>query len=870
MRIFAYRMKTVALFGALAASAASASTEDNSGQVNFSGATLFFNFFDSPASTNDYIDADKNGVAGVFGNGVQQLAVSITSCPIPARYWYFQYRSVGSVNGFAEFVDWQLLGTFRDTVPSEAGILNRTEWAVGGNKVQIPNCSECPDLQTGTPLCPESIDGSLLDVRSVWAVRQGSVSTSAWDRNPSEPGYGWNPIFSNTGWDPKLESLERDTGNGTVALNTNFASPDENTIFDYNVAWGPIVYIANRGAGIRDIAITDAKHVFVSGRRISGENLVGVTRSSGSGTHNGIMNTTGIDPAWGRGDNLGNEFVDINIAKLGFNHQPTNCEGSSLVEEAVKNRRLALGYTGLAGGSRAAADALAGRYEIVNVVFDDRGGALPVRPTIDAVLDNCNPDSGYQLGGEVSFVMRGLVDDFDPNSPTFIENRAAAAYLRNIVESIGAFDDPNNIDPNQVNNMPGELLSLTFFLVPGVDCLPLATDPSNFQANANFNSVLQEFVRDNNGLGIGGDTPAYGSINVAGLVPDRRADAAGYSDGSTNGNYYNYHVDPMTPSGGSFVRNTTLNSRNQLAGDFNNDGARDIDDIDGLLAAVDDPRSWAIANSTPANPVVPEIIGDYDGDGNLDTEDVRYHADGLALVNVPGPTAGQLDRRAGFERVDTQSLAQFGNRNYFGTTLATGKPYEAGDSRGDVAGSTAGPAPGAQPLGADGVVDCEDIDYVYANFGDWSDLDQAVFMDLSCDMNGDLLVDAADIAELLEDILGTTLGDVNLDGDVDGDDLAIAQANFGQTGVGYCGGDVDGDGDVDNDDLAIISPGCPSPGCEDGDLDGDCVVGLADLSALLTNYGLSGQGLVGDTDNDGTVGLADLSALLTQYGTDCN
>lgn len=66
------------------------------------------------------------------------------------------------------------------------------------------------------------------------------------------------------------------------------------------------------------------------------------------------------------------------------------------------------------------------------------------------------------------------------------------------------------------------------------------------------------------------------------------------------------------------------------------------------------------------------------------------------------------------------------------------------------------------------------------------------------------------------------------------------------------------------------APGCPNPGCEDGDLDGDCIVGLSDLSALLTNFGLTGAGLAGDTDGDGDVDLADLSALLSQFGNNCN
>ncbi|MEP0847384.1 MAG: hypothetical protein HRF50_11285 [Phycisphaerae bacterium] len=55
------------------------------------------------------------------------------------------------------------------------------------------------------------------------------------------------------------------------------------------------------------------------------------------------------------------------------------------------------------------------------------------------------------------------------------------------------------------------------------------------------------------------------------------------------------------------------------------------------------------------------------------------------------------------------------------------------------------------------------------------------------------------------------------------------------------------------------------------DLDGDGDVDLADLSALLTNYGMPGGASFedGDLDADGDVDIADLSALLTAFGTMC-
>lgn len=59
--------------------------------------------------------------------------------------------------------------------------------------------------------------------------------------------------------------------------------------------------------------------------------------------------------------------------------------------------------------------------------------------------------------------------------------------------------------------------------------------------------------------------------------------------------------------------------------------------------------------------------------------------------------------------------------------------------------------------------------------------------------------------------------------------------------------------------------------CPWGDLSGDGLVGLDDLSMLLSNFGTSSveSPLTGDFDGDGAVGLSDLSLLLSNFGTRC-
>lgn len=64
----------------------------------------------------------------------------------------------------------------------------------------------------------------------------------------------------------------------------------------------------------------------------------------------------------------------------------------------------------------------------------------------------------------------------------------------------------------------------------------------------------------------------------------------------------------------------------------------------------------------------------------------------------------------------------------------------------------------------------------------------------------------------------------------------------------------------------LVPCGCP------GDLDGDGVVGLADLTILLANFGTPGGANPGDgdLDGDGDVDLTDLTLFLAAFGNACS
>ena len=115
-------------------------------------------------------------------------------------------------------------------------------------------------------------------------------------------------------------------------------------------------------------------------------------------------------------------------------------------------------------------------------------------------------------------------------------------------------------------------------------------------------------------------------------------------------------------------------------------------------------------------------------------------------------------------------------------------------------------------LNGDDVVDAADIDLLF---------DHIAGSVAAGDVNSDGAVDAGDVDFLIRGILETEYGDFDLDGRIDNTDLTALGANMGSLGVGWADGDVNGDGAVDNTDLTVLAtyfdvidgdPSTPEPG----------------------------------------------------------
>jgi hypothetical protein len=105
-------------------------------------------------------------------------------------------------------------------------------------------------------------------------------------------------------------------------------------------------------------------------------------------------------------------------------------------------------------------------------------------------------------------------------------------------------------------------------------------------------------------------------------------------------------------------------------------------------------------------------------------------------------------------------------------------------------------------------------------------------------------------------------GDVNVDGKVDGKDLAVLRSNMGKTGAGWAGGDLDQDGEVTFADFQVLERNFGRTGESlAGDLDGNGVVNTEDFKTLSANFGKYGGYTQGDLSLDGKIDFTDFQIL---------
>jgi len=110
------------------------------------------------------------------------------------------------------------------------------------------------------------------------------------------------------------------------------------------------------------------------------------------------------------------------------------------------------------------------------------------------------------------------------------------------------------------------------------------------------------------------------------------------------------------------------------------------------------------------------------------------------------------------------------------------------------------PQPAARgDFDGDGSIDIADVNAIYAVLGTNVPPTDAKF-----DLTNDGKVDIADARELVEDVIGTSMADTNLDHTVDILDLGNMANEYDQSGA-FGDGDTDGSGVIDILDLGHLA-----------------------------------------------------------------
>ena len=798
------------------------------------------------------------------------------------------------------------------------------------------------------------IDIGPTDVPIRWVVRTNVPAGNPTDPTalPATAGYGQNPRPSRLADGTPVNfgfQLAAIAPGSPANLPGDPGFPNEFSVFETDFAYTSVSYFTNLGTGLRETTYTTLRHLFTTGRTDCGENLMACTRDTGSGTHNAVINSICIDPSFGVGEAIGFQSSSTQEQQAGPFFVPGNKSGSSGLDVTVQNTRLGISYSGseraFSPTSGTAGIVGQGRVEALGVLNDmpigggnfANRGTVFARPTINNILGFATIDftapfvhvplanryNGYNIGGPGVMTHFGdprsslNLDEFglpvvghDPaNTNPAMRNVQAAAYLNNITRSRDAFagfpaGSATNFSPGQFlastlfiagsrayeqgPNQPCEMVAAgTGSVVPINDALVAAT------AGANANRFLSNTF---GAITLNGRTTTRFTLPVA---TDRYSDTRG-----TGASLVFVRQDGTTVGYG----NTDIRSRNRIAGDFNGDGLRNLNDSTEMLRAWWDrtnrPADTASFNNAaatnwvapigtgaiagaPGSDAIIELLGDFNADGNFgriwndasgmfmnDTTDVRYWADGLAL----DPVTGKLNRCEGFRLVDVASLAVTGNGNFFGTTKSTAAAYAAGDSVADVAGDDNGATfavernftPGYRPIGFDGVINATDIDYVFAQFARNPNVTDGELNWSFSTLNpvGDQQIVEAKAEALLEsqyavnaqgEIVGNLSADINGDLKIDINDVTKIITILG--GAGLC--DINLDGTINDADRAIIAGNIGTAGgWARGDVNGDLQVTQADLDVCFA----APVCCLGDSDSSGSVNFGDITSTLANLG----
>lgn len=830
-------------------------------------------------------------------------------------YWY---RESGSIQGILDLVDSNGLRSANPTpiAPGDpAG--NLFLWANGSRFNSVASgysdapTNTIPNTIAGTPntgrlngrnytvgvgSVPEVNQNGQQLVRIAWSdvrFEQGfAVSgASSFSATPTTTGYG---LGRGSIGGTNYQALRNSAAivGGTDASTTRLRNEA--------IAVVPFNLVANPGTGLAELDKEQAAWMQMVGRLPNGANFNSTTREIGSGTRNQGALNLGVDPSWAGGerdrrataeynsfDNDGNAIIvrvgdeanpvlsltgstvqDINENRIGPSVRFSDkISGSSGVRATVTVSRMGMGIlsagdsaTNTATGGTALANVAsttAVPMRALRIDWDNDGTKTGTQARAANVIDGsyemwsssqaitvapyANPTAN-DTGGNAYKPINGDLNDQSPGDPTSnAQEGIHRKFLNNITQPISSYNTTSF-----TSITPADFILTSSFIPPQIMAKTKVFDGGAYSdrtRSMDEEALYQQSVVNGSGV-----------LNIATNWADPGTMNGGIGTGAVK-----YRIFASANNASNAVANRTIdvNARTNLAGDFNGDEVRDVQDVSAMALAYASPSRFlttpasgdvdgfnyngAAVNSTSAGTNASSadgliVLSDFNSNGNvavdanngsfatstIERSDVRYFLYGATVdtsaydVGADAAAKAKNRRENGVRFGELKKNAAIGSFNssmdgFVGVVNNpnTGTFYTQGEvdnlkfNKFDVNGDNV-------VTRADAKLVDRNIGKNYTNLSDvLSTNDDLVAAEFQDDLTITHVLDGGTSDfKMIRDALGTASlldGDATIDGVVDVRDLLNMANNWLGPADQWSDGDFDFNGFVDKADLTLMA-----------------------------------------------------------------
>jgi hypothetical protein len=605
---------------------------------------------EDPASS-DQLLYEFSETGSVFGladltnsNGLSVALNPGATAPNPSSYIQAPIAPDGPLPLWVNGTQFTAPGT-QGTSPS-----NTATRYIGSNSSGSSTFANASSLST--PLngsaaeAPVQIAFSDVPFQQAYAIAGGTSSLTA---VPFQLGYGLGKgatknVVTGQPSETNFQALANSTSIiGGINASTTYLRNQTVAVEEFN-------FVANPGTGLGEISKSDAQWLEATGRFQNGANFNMITRDIGSGTRNEGALNLGLDPSFASGErdriadstykttdyngnpvtvNAGDEAspllsltgsgtLDYNENRIGPDIRYSDkISGGSGVRATVVAGRMALGILGGGDSNSSSGTALAANSGVGNNVSS--------KPAVRALAIDFGKGNGYTQGtvanisggsydlwsnsqaitvapyadptlNDGTYTTRPILNDLleqnngtqtitttpstyntlqssDPNGPGIVRK-----FLDNITNSVTTYSATSS------TIAPADYLLTGGYLLPQTISITKQYDGDAYTSNPNFNQGLYNTYATNSGL------------------EQQYTDWA--DPNTTNGNlngsqsYTIYTSDNNAVNGATPNLTIPISPRTVLAGDFNDTGVRDNQQVPALALAYASPTTYL---NTPAS-----------------------------------------------------------------------------------------------------------------------------------------------------------------------------------------------------------------------------------------------------------------------------